>query len=63
MNTKISRKRIVELMHESTEEPYQFDEGWIARFMGRLQQEDPKLAAAVVREADKKLKELDDKTV
>lgn len=50
-------------MRESTEAPYQIDDGWIVRFMNRLQQEDAKLAAAVMREADKKLKELDDKTI
>ena len=50
-------------MHESTEEPYKFDDGWIARFMGRLQQEDPTLATAVMREADKKLKELNEQTI
>ena len=61
--TPISRKRIVEIMHESTEEPYKFDDGWIARFMGRLQQEDPTLATAVMREADKKLKELNEQTI
>lgn len=59
----ISRKRIVELMHESTETPYQFDEGWIARFMERLKQEDPTLADGVIKAADKRLKELDDKTI
>ena len=63
MNTQISRKRIVELVHESAEEPYKFDEGWIARFMTRLAQEDPKLAAAVRNAADDRLKELDDKTI
>ena len=63
MNTQISRKRIVELVHESAEEPYKFDEGWIARFMTRLAQEDPKLAAAVRKAADDRLKELDDKTI
>lgn len=41
MNTQISRKRIVELAHESTEKPYQFDEEWIVRFVARLVQEDP----------------------
>ena len=63
MNTQISRVRIVELVHESAEEPYKFDEGWIARFMTRLAQEDPKLAAAVRKAADDRLKELDDKTI
>lgn len=60
MTKQISRKRIVELAHESTEEPYQFDEGWIVRFMTRLAQEDPALANAVKKAADKRLKELDD---
>jgi len=60
LNTQISRKRIVELMHESTETPHQFDEGWIARFMGRLQQEDPTLADEVIKAANERLKELDD---
>ena len=50
----------MELAHESTEEPYQFDEGWIVRFMTRLAQEDPALANAVKKAADKRLKELDD---
>lgn len=63
MTKPISRKRIVELAHESTEEPYQFDEGWIARFMGRLHEESPELAAAVVQAAKKKSKELNDKTI
>ena len=63
MNTQISRKRIVELAHESTEEPYQFDEGWILRFMTRLAQEDPELAKAVKKAAKKKSKELNDKTI
>jgi hypothetical protein len=60
LTKQISRKRIVELAHESTEEPYQFDEGWIVRFMTRLAQEDPALANAVKKAADKRLKELDD---
>jgi hypothetical protein len=63
LNTQISRKRIVEIMHESTESPYQFDEGWIARFMVRLQQEDPTLADGVIKAANERLKELDDKTI
>ena len=63
MSTQISRKRIVELMHESTEAPYQFDEGWITRFMGRLQQEDPTLADGVIKAANERLKEIDDKTI
>ena len=53
----------MELAHESTEEPYKFDEGWIARFMTKLAKEDPKLAAAVVQAADDRLKELNDKTI
>jgi hypothetical protein len=53
----------VEIMHESTESPYQFDEGWIARFMVRLQQEDPTLADGVIKAANERLKELDDKTI
>jgi hypothetical protein len=60
LNTQISRKRIVELAHESTEEPYQFDEGWIVRFMTRLAKEDPELAKGILKAADKRLKELDD---
>ena len=63
MTKPISRKRIVELVHESAEEPYKFDEGWIARFMGRLHEESPELAAAVVQAAKKKSKELNDKTI
>lgn len=53
----------MELMHEATEAPYQFDDGWIVRFMERLQQEDPKLTAVVKKAVDKTLKELDDKTI
>ena len=53
----------MELMHEAAEEPYKFDEGWIARFMTKLAQEDPKLAAAVMQAADDRLKELNDKTI
>ena len=63
MSKTISRKRIVELMRESTEAPYQFDDGWIFRFMQRLQEEDAEFAAAVVRAADEKVKELNDKAV
>jgi len=50
----------VELMHESTETPHQFDEGWIARFMERLKQEDPTLADEVIKAANERLKEIDD---
>ena len=53
----------MELAHESTEEPYKFDDGWIVRFMTRLAQEDPTLAAAVMQAADEKAKELNVKTV
>jgi len=63
LKAQISRQRIVEIVHESTEEPYKFDEGWIARFMTKLAQEDPKLAAAVMQAADDRLKELNDKTI
>lgn len=60
----MDRKRIVELMHEETTEPYRFDDGWLTRFMVRLNQEDPELAKAIVRAADKKLKEMNnDKTI
>ena len=49
----MDRKRIVELMHEETTEPYRFDDGWIRRFMVRLSQEDPEFAKAVFRAAKK----------
>jgi|APCry1669189070_1035195.scaffolds.fasta_scaffold80044_3 hypothetical protein len=49
----------MELMHESTETPCQFDEGWIARFMGRLQQENPTLADEVIKAANERLKEVE----
>ena len=48
----MDRKRIVGLMHECTTEPYDFDDGWIARFMRRLHEEDPTLARAVMKAAD-----------
>jgi len=57
---QISRKRIVEIVHESTETPYQFDEDWIARFMWRLHQENPTFADEVIKAANERLKELDD---
>lgn len=60
MSKTISRKRIVELMHESTEEPYKFDEGWIARFMFRLNKESPELAEEIVKQSTQRLKELND---
>lgn len=60
MTKPISRKKIVKLAHESTEEPYQFDEGWIVRFMERLSREDPTLAKAVKKAAADRLKELND---
>lgn len=65
MNTQISRVRIVELMNESIEEAYREDTDlrWIAKFMGRLHEESPELAAAVVQAAKKKSKELNDKTI
>jgi hypothetical protein len=63
MSKQISRKRIVELAQESTEEPHKFDDGWIVRFMTRLAQEDPTLAAAVKKAANKKAKELNVKTI
>jgi hypothetical protein len=59
----ISRKRIVELAHEATADPYQIDDDWIVRFMTRLAQEDPTLAAAVKKAANKKAKELNVKTI
>ena len=63
MSKPISRKRIVELMHESTEEPYKFDEGWISRFMLRLSKESPKLVEEIVKQSTHRLKELNDKTI
>lgn len=62
MNTQISRVRIVELINESIQEAYQADNDlrWIARFMERLNQEDPTLAKAINKAADDRLKELDD---
>lgn len=63
MSKQISRKRIVELMQESTEAPYQFDDGWIRRFMHRLNQESPTLVKAIQEAAKKRTKELDDKTL
>jgi hypothetical protein len=59
----ISRKRIVELVHESTEEPYKFDDGWIARFMLRLNKESPELAEEIVKQSTQRLKEINDKTI
>ena len=58
MKKQISRKRIVELLHEATEEPYKFDDGWIARFMTKLNQESPSLAKAVRKAANKRSKEM-----
>ena len=63
MSKPISRKRIVELVHESTEEPYKFDEGWISRFMLRLRKESPELAEEIVKQSTQRLKELNDKTI
>ncbi len=65
MNTQISRVRIVELMNESITKAYQEDGDlrWIARFMERVKQEDPKLASALVQAIDKKAKELNVKTI
>ena len=55
----MDRKRIVELIHECTTEPYQFDEYWIARFMKRLHEEAPDLAKAMQKTAAKRLEELE----
>ena len=63
MSKQISRKRIVELAHESTTEPYKFDDGWILRFMHRLSQESPELVKDIQKQAKKRAKELDDKTI
>lgn len=62
MNTQISRVRIMELMNESIEEAYREDTDlrWIAKFMERLNQEDPTLAKAMKKAADDRLKELND---
>ena len=54
----MDRKRIVELMHEATTEPYRFDEQWVVRFMKRLHKEDPVLAEAVRGGIAKKLEEI-----
>jgi hypothetical protein len=55
----------VELMNESITKAYQEDGDlrWIARFMERVKQEDPKLASALVQAIDKKAKELNVKTI
>jgi len=62
LNTQISRKRIVELLHEATGGQQQF-ENWIENFVISLQQEDPKLADAIVQASKEYLKELNDKTI
>jgi len=59
----ISRKRIVELVHEAATEPYKFDEGWILRFMHRLNKESPELVKEIRKQAKKRAKELNDKTI
>ena len=63
MTKPISRKRIVELMQESIEEPYTFDAGWLERFMLRLHKESPELAEEILKQSDQRLKELNDKTI
>jgi hypothetical protein len=50
-------------VHESTEEPYKFDDGWIARFMLRLNKESPELAEEIVKQSTQRLKEINDKTI
>jgi hypothetical protein len=52
----------VELLHEATGGQQQF-ENWIENFVISLQQEDPKLADALVQASKDYLKELDDKTI
>jgi len=61
VGNKQDRQRIVELMREATGQyPEPINKDWLKRFMGGLQREDPKLAAAVMKAADKRLKEIDD---
>ena len=62
MSTQSSRKRIMELMYEATGGQQQFEK-WIENFVISLQQEDPKLADALVQASKDYLKELDDKTI
>ena len=59
MTTKISRARIIELAHAATSEPHKIDDGWLARFMASLAQEDSELAKAVIKAADARLKEVE----
>ena len=61
VGNKQDRQRIVELMREATGQyPDPINEDWLKRFMGGIQREDPKLAAAVMQAAKKKSKELND---
>jgi len=64
VGNKQYRQRLVELVREATGQyPEPINEDWLKRLMGGLQREDPKLAAAVMKAAKKKSKELNDKTI
>jgi len=64
VGNKQDRQRIVELMREATGQyPEPINEDWLKRFMGGLQREYPTLADGVIKAANERLKELDDKTI